>query len=814
MSGRMLTAMVSVASLSYFAAGFALYGKRRVAMPEKVAQVAVSNEAFLTRLVGVRWRSVQYPSGQDNARLQRGGSAESAAENVDVFLGTGSHGHTFPGAAVPWGMVYATPWGHGQVDSWDTQSGYNSDAAELDFYGMAHTALSGAGAGELGELRLLPVASESEEGVPGQVRIYTGSSTGSPGYFHGQLGMEGKRFCSIDSTASPRGAMHRFSFEPGFKRRSVKLLLSEAPGGFWGYVLQSSKVSAPSDTELEGCAYSQNEGIGGAESYLCFVIQFDSAFQVAGATPLPGEALASDGQLLLDFPDSLTETITARVGVSRTDIGRARDSLERELAGRSFEDVVASAQLLWQKALEKIQVKIEPEERSRVFYTAMYHMMMAPNLISDEDGAYRLQRSSATLSQRGESMYDIEQIDTMMPIQYSHKGAMYSTFSFWDTYRGLHPLLNLIQPDVSEDFASSLMSFVDTWGFLGNFQLTASPADIMEGDGGSIILGTMAREGLVDKSAAFASIKKSRTARVDDRESLDEQGYYSTFNGGSVSSALEEAAADSCASRLANDLGLTEDAAFFKKRADSAFLFWDSAEGLFAPIASLASDGAHHGQLESETALLPEYFTEGTALQYAFAAEFDTEQMIAKHGGEQNFVERLDYFFNEAPENSGRADLATGNRHGLGLGNEVTMHTPYLYSLAGQPWKSQALIDELVKDMFTDRPDGLPGNDDMGQMSAWVALSMLGLYPVDACSGDFVLGRPFVSEAEVQVKNGLFRIKVHNQKDDNKYVDAVRWKGSSLDMTRPTLSFLEISEGGTLEFWMTASRPKGASQHK
>eukprot|EP00928_Gymnodinium_smaydae_P032165 TRINITY_DN23368_c0_g1_i1.p1 TRINITY_DN23368_c0_g1~~TRINITY_DN23368_c0_g1_i1.p1 ORF type:complete len:354 (-),score=45.29 TRINITY_DN23368_c0_g1_i1:255-1316(-) len=343
------------------------------------------------------------------------------------------------------------------------------------------------------------------------------------------------------------------------------------------------------------------------------------------------------------------------------------------------------------------------------------------------------------------------------------------------------------------------MSFGDAWGFLPSFQPIQSPTSNMEGDSGSI-LGTMALEGIINKSSAFAAIKSSRTADVDERRSIDVLGHY---NADRVSHALEQAHADRCASRVAEDLGLDDDRMYFQKRADTAFKFWDPKQGIFAPLVREGPGQKEVFETIPNKLDAHERYTEGSALQYSFGAAFDVDQMIEKHGGELAFVRNLDYFFNEAPVPAGQIDMS-GNHHGLSLGNEPTMHTPYLYIPAHQPSKTQALLDVLVKEMFSDKKDGLPGNDDMGAMSAWAAFNLLGFYPADPCFGMFLFGRPFIDQAHIVVSGGSLFIQVHNQTEDNKYVERIVFNGHDIDVSRPEISFQQLSKGGTLEIWMSA----------
>jgi len=704
---------------------------------------------------------------------------------VDVFVGTGGHAHTFPGAATPWGMAIATPWAHSpKVNAWDTQSGFTSDTETLVFYGMAHSGLSGAGSGELGELRLLPSYGERDTSA----FLSKSSCAASPGFFKGQVTSHGKQV-NMESSVTKRAAIHKFTFL-GEGRKTMAIVLSPSANSYWGYKLMDSSFKI-SDRKIEGCSLTMNTGLGSAESLLCFSMDFSVPFHSA--------KIGAD--LFLELPEE--RELIVKVGLSRTDVGHARLNL-MEL-GHSPEDVAKSAALLWREALGTVVADV-PKERRVIFQTALYHSMLFPQLLSEADGSYRLQRKprgEASLNWMKGEQVRLDELDSKMPIRHVKEGTgdMYHTFSMWDTYRGLHPLINLIHPEMSKQFGMSLMNLADAWGFLPRFQVSQSPADMMSGDGGSIILGTMAREGLVNSRDAFAVLNSTRRLPVDERKFIAQQGFLLEANApNSVSKALEQATADSCVGRLAKDLGFHAEAEFFKNRADLAFQYWNPRQQVFAPMKG-KGESTDVDNMEDQSAA----YQEGTALQYSLGAQFDVEQMIQRHGGTIKFIGKLDYFFNRAPEPHGQLDI-TGNRHGLTLGNEPAMHTPYLYSYAGAVGKTQEVVDDVLKRMFKAQPNGLPGNDDLGQLSAWAALSMLGFYPVDACSGDFVLGRPFITQAALSVVGGKFQIKVHNNSDESKYFERVALNGKDLDLQHPVLAWSEISRPGTLDMWMT-SRP-------
>jgi len=715
----------------------------------------------------------------------------NATHQVDTFLGTGGSGHTFPGAAVPWGMVQATPWCHQLSDAadWHTAAGFPPGEKPLIFYGMAHSALSGAGTGELGELRLRPLSS----GGGAASYLTPAFASASPGYFTARVGAKhDPAGVVIESSVTPRGAIHRFTFQRGHDC-SVELDLSAVPNAYWGYRLGDYSLEVTSDRRLEGCSSSVVEGIGGAISLLCFAIEFDRAFTHRGGP-------VASPKLVLTFPGAGEGfQVVASVGVSRTDKLHAAAALAGELGGRTFEDVRDRAQAMWDDALGVVQVQIEPPERKAMFYTALYHAMLFPSLFSNDDGSFRIKAGGKPTPRHTHNRHvGLGDVDKEMPLR--NGTGQYSTFSLWDTYRGLHPLINILHPKHASKFGESLIAFAAAYGDLPPWQLLASPTDMMDGDGGSIVLATMARQGLLDKDRVVDVLSRVRLqAQNGEAKYLNTLGYIPAREEHAASKGLEQAMADSCVSYLANDTGRAAMARRFRDRADAVFREWNPKSSLFEPIRSVVG-----GAVELSGPGIDGY-TEGTPLQYSFGAPFDVGKLAALHGGAEGLACHLDYFLNEAPvPKTGNPNIDEGNIHGISVSNEPCMHIPYLYSLVGYPSHTQRAVDTIVKRLFHKAADGLPGNDDLGQMSSWLIFSMLGLYPVDPCSNAYTLGRPFVSGAQLRVRGGTFAIDVHNQSDANMYVERARWLGRDVDMRRPTIAYDDIVAGGRLEIWMTS----------
>jgi len=778
------------------------------------------------------------------------GLVSNASSMVDVFVGSANHGHTSPQATTPWGMAQVTAWGHGS-NTWDSESGYASDTGKLTFFGMAHTALSGAGSGEMGELRLRPSSLLDDQ----PTFLDFDSTKGSPGFFETRVGTgDGKSGDSIgiQSAASPRGAVHNFAFPVG-QTRNVDLHLEPPPNAFYGNKLDDHWLEAKSDQKVEGCSLNLLMGWGAPPSVLCFVLQFDQPFtsSLIQGQRMRGEdfktvtlsfadasaSAASSSSSLMQSTDA--SSVTARVGVSRTDIEHARDNFAVELEGKSLADVATSAKKMWDQELGAVRLSMKPLARQKAFYSALYHAMIAPNLVSDVDGSYRIQtlpEGHDFAPSKGDPYFwsdkhlntDLSSLDVSMPIRKAPRGVQYGTFSLWDTYRSLHPLYNLVRPEKARDFAESLMTYAEEWKMLPHSLVYSSTSDMMSGDGGGIVLAATARSGLIDQERALNVLKMERLAPTDEKKflersypaqgsgsiletdtapaSLDDDEEHNSMTNDiadrvqeqGISKALEQAMADSCVGRLAQDMGKAEDAAFFTKRSQTVRKYWSKEQHLYEKFDLADLDEENRQEAD---------FTEGTPLQYSFAGQFDVDWQIKARGGREKFACDLKNFFEKAPEPSGQPDVA-GNFHGASMGNEPCMHTPYLFSLLGYPEETQRVVDKVVKTAYSDTPGGIPGNDDMGEMSSWLVFSDLGFYPADPCSGGLALGRPFVDHAILTVKGGSLELVVQNQSEDNAYIQQAHWNGKLLE--KSVIPFRELEAGGKLELVM-GSKPVQAS---
>jgi predicted alpha-1,2-mannosidase len=723
----------------------------------------------------------------------RSSANKSVVDWVNPFIGTTAEGHTFPGATAPWGMVQATPWtrhdkyaneGVNKEDDFDIdndgdpdwQSGFVETASFGEqrpvFLGMAHSSLSGAGTGELGELRIGPT---------GVLHLVRKNTTASPGYFATSVVDSMGNSLRVETAATTRGAIHRMDH-----RGEIAVKLGAPRHAYWGIYLAHGWHQVVSNRRVVGCTEHLVRGFGDAVALLCFVIEFDRPF----VDPPPGpvsrahlrrtsdaDAWRSAPKPVIKFNFGAPGEVVVRVAVSRTDVDHAVQAFS-EVDGRSLSEIHAETRRLWAKELSAVQAEILDCSLLTSFYTGLYHSMLGPTLLSNADGTYRLQKrpQDAVAGPMHGQGVPLDKVDQEMPEQRSPH-QFYSSFSLWDTYRGLHPFMNLVVPERSREFADSLMAMYDSWGYLPKWPLFASPSSMMEGDPGTIVLAQMALQGVADRAKALRILERVRAVPGVDFRSNVTRWMRTQYQPEDVGSSryTQQAIAEQCVSKLAAATGHTQVAKEFSERAD--YLAKLGSTKMFLTEDGRSIDPA------SDTVKLDE----GTPMQYQWSLVYDLAKQEKYAGGADKYVQALDSFF-----------------HGDGYdsSNEVTMHVPYLYSAVGRPARTAERVDDEVKSFYTARPDGLPGNDDLGQMSMWLVLSVLGFYPVEPCSNEFVLGRPFVSHATMRVPGGNVTIRVHGQSVvAKKYIQGAKWNGQEL--SAPKLSFQQLRDGGLLEIWMT-----------
>ncbi len=683
-------------------------------------------------------------------------SAQDYTQYVNPFIGTGGHGHVFLGANVPFGNIQAGPTQKKQ--GWDWCSGYHYSDSTVIGFGQMH--LSGTGIGDLGDVSLLPMTNPSQR----EVKFSHRAEYVRPGYYSVMLA-SGIR---VELTATQRVAFHRYSFPADATKGYIALNLAQGIG--WDK-MTSCKFKQESDKTITG--FRMSEGWA-KDQRVYFVAEFSEPVKLGEneRDTIGIFSVASTNQPLL-----------VKVGISAVSVENARENLQQELPGWNFASVVAKANAVWNRELSKIAIKTQDERAKRIFYTALYHTMIAPSVFSDVNGEYRGADGK------------------------THKGDFtdYTTFSLWDTYRAAFPLMTLIQPEMQRDLAETMLHIFKQQGKLPVWHLMGNETDCMVGNPGIPVLVDIALKGFnVDKKAVFEAVKASAMRDERGMGLLKKYGYIPCDldpEKETVAKGLEYALADACIAKLAKQLGKTEDYKYFYKRSQSYRDFYFDKQTKF--MRGVTSDHKFREPFDPfSTVHRQDDYTEGNAWQYVWLVPHDVHGLVAAFGGEKPFVSKLDSLFivNGDMGADASPDI-TGLIGQYAHGNEPSHHILYMYNYVGQPWKGADKIRYVLANLYHDDFDGLSGNEDVGQMSAWYILSSVGFYQVDPAGGRYVFGSPLFDEATLNVGNGkTFRVVAHNNSSENKYIQSAKLNGKPY--TRSYIDFKDIVRGGTLEFVM------------
>ena len=700
---------------------------------------------------------------------------ENIVNQVDPRIGSGGHGHVFVGASVPFGMVQLGPTSIPQA--WDWCSGYHSSDSTV--IGFSHTHLSGTGIGDLCDINVMPVVGEGlvyargTETEPGSgLWSYADRSREvvEPGYYSVPLLRYG---VTAELTATERVGMHRYTFP---QSDEAALVFDLDNGG---------NFESPFDTGIEvldSCTIrGWRHSSGWAKNQkLFFYAKFSKPFTY---TAIPsGRAAGLTGYGRFSFRTSEGEQVLLKVALSSTGVAGAQKAMEAELPGWDFDATRAAARDSWNKALSVVKIESSDPEVRKIFYTALYHTMIAPSLFCDVDGTYRGADDAV------------------------HSGPGYrtaTTFSLWDTYRAAQPLYSIILPDRRADFINTMLAIFDEQGKLPVWHLMANETDCMVGNPGVIAVAEAIVKGYpgFDRERAYRACKAS--VMLDERgQDLRKQYGYIPCDLCSEACAkdMEYAIADAAVAEAARVLGHDEDAALFTERSHSWRNFFDPETGF---VRGRTSDGGWR------TPFNPFYaphrandYCEGNAWQYTWLAPHDLQGLLDCFGSREAMISRLDSLFT-AP--SALGDEASPDMSGLigqyVHGNEPSHHIVYLYTMAGEPWKTADKVRQILSEQYSAAPDGLSGNEDVGQMSAWYILSALGFYQVEPASARYWFGSPLVDGASIAVGEGKrFTIKVEGNSPANRYIREVRLNGKPWD--RPYIDFEDIRSGASLTFRM------------
>ena len=683
-------------------------------------------------------------------------SAQDYTQYVNPFIGTGGHGHVFLGANVPFGNIQAGPTQKKQ--GWDWCSGYHYSDSTVIGFGQMH--LSGTGIGDLGDVSLLPITNPSQR----EVKFSHRAEYVRPGYYSVMLA-SGIR---VELTATQRVAFHRYSFPADATKGYIALNLAQGIG--WDK-MTSCKFKQESDKTITG--FRMSEGWA-KDQRVYFVAEFSE--------PVKLEENERDTIGIFSVA-STNQPLLVKVGISAVSVENARENLQQELPGWNFASVVSKANADWNRELSKIAIKTQDERAKRIFYTALYHTMIAPSVFSDVNGEYRGADGK------------------------THKGDFtdYTTFSLWDTYRAAFPLMTLIQPEMQRDLAETMLHIFKQQGKLPVWHLMGNETDCMVGNPGIPVLVDIALKGFnVDKKAVFEAVKASAMRDERGMGLLKKYGYIPCDldpEKETVAKGLEYALADACIAKLAKQLGKTEDYKYFYKRSQSYRDFYFDKQTKF--MRGVTSDHKFREPFDPfSTVHRQDDYTEGNAWQYVWLVPHDVHGLVAAFGGEKPFVSKLDSLFIVNGDMGAEASPdITGLIGQYAHGNEPSHHILYMYNYVGQPWKGAEKIRYVLANLYHDDFDGLSGNEDVGQMSAWYILSSVGFYQVDPAGGRYVFGSPLFDEATLNVGNGkTFRVVAHNNSSENKYIQSAKLNGKPY--TRSYIDFKDIVRGGTLEFVM------------
>lgn len=695
---------------------------------------------------------------------------------VDPFIGAADNGHTFPGACRPFGMIQTSPV-TGAV-GWRYCSEYMY--ADSIIWGFTQTHLNGTGCMDLGDILVMPFTGERHRTWDAYRSSFSKTSeNATPGYYTVTLDQAKVK---AELTATTHAALHRYTYE---QADSASILIDLQHGPAWNEKQYHSQVNScevnwENDSTLTGHV---NNKVWVDQDYY-FVMQFSRP--VIDHFELPMAETEKGKRLVASFNIQPGEEVLMKVALSTTGVEGAKANMAAEVPGWDFEGIRIAAKADWNSYLSRIEVEGTDEEKTN-FYTSFYHALIQPNEISDVDGRYR-NAADSVVNATG--------------------GKFYSTFSLWDTYRAAHPFYTLMVPERVDGFINSLVDQAEVQGYLPIWGLWGKENFCMVANHGVSVVAEAYAKGFrgFDAERAFNAIKQTQTVShplKSNWENYMKYGYFPTdlTEAESVSSTLESVYDDYAAADMAKRMGKTEDAAYFARRADFYKNLFDSSTQFMRPKKS---DGTwkspfNPSQIGHAESVGGDY-TEGNAWQYTWHVQHDVPGLIALFGGEEPFLNKLDSLFTLKLETT-QADV-TGLIGQYAHGNEPSHHVTYLYALAGRPERTQELIREIFDTQYSPKPNGLCGNDDCGQMSAWYMFSAMGFYPVNPVSGEYVFGAPQLPEFVLHLADGkTFTIKAEGLSEDNKYVKSITLNGEPY--TKNFISHADIVKGGTLVYQMT-----------
>lgn len=706
-------------------------------------------------------------------------------EYVNPFIGTDGHGHCFPGAITPFGGIQLSP--DNPRSAWDWCSGYHySDSIICSF---SHTHLSGTGIGDLQDIRFLPVLTMPDSSQNPAEYIKSGYARFSHANEQAEAGYYSVTFdngIKTELSVTDRCGFHYYQYPAG---TTNALTIDLATARNWDRTTETS-IRKVNNRTLEG--YRKSRGWAN-DQRVYFIIEFSQDCQVMAGTdkfrPLAnGQKLTGNGcYAWIDFGKN-TNKILAKVSISSANTEGAMANLEKELPHWSFDKVKKDAKHEWKKELSVIKVESKNEEQLKVFYTALYHAYTAPYLFSDVNGNYK--------GPDGE-------------IHSVHKADQYTVFSLWDTYRATHPLFTITQKKRVNHLINSMLKHYDAYGLLPVWELAGNETNCMIGNHAIPVIVEAYLKGIrqFDAAKAYEAMKKTMSAGRAGLKELREYNYIPCdLENESVSKTLEYAYDDWCVAQMAKALGQEDDYLQYLQYSRNFSNLFDPATGFMRGKTATGEWKTPFSPLYSSHR--DDEYTEGNAWQYSWFVPHDVEGLINLHGGKEAFARKLDSLFTTEAKMEGEnvSPDISGFIGQYAHGNEPSHHVAYLFNYVGQPWKTQFYVNKIMTELYKNSPDGLCGNEDCGQMSAWYVLSAMGFYPVNPVEGKYQLGTPLFEK--VTIKTGpekKFVITANKVSDKHIYVKKVLLNGEPLKRT--WITHEEIMNGGTLEFVLDTQIP-------
>jgi predicted alpha-1,2-mannosidase len=705
---------------------------------------------------------------------------EDLTQFVDPRIGTGGHGHVFYGANVPYGFIQLGPTSIPQ--SWDWVSGYHvSDSTVI---GFPHTHLSGTGIGDLHDINVMPVVGEVTYSRGDASSYETGlwsysdrsKEVVTPGYYRTHLS---RYNVDVELTATKRVGFHKYTF---LGNESPAIVFDMVNGGCWDKTTEAV-IRVVNDSTVSGYRYSK----GWADDQRVFFRaefsrKFDNVEFIVNDSVKEGD-MAKGAQLFarVNFAAGNQEPVYMKVALSPTSEEGAQLNMQTELSGWDFEKTIADAKAAWNKELNKVKVYTTDEASKKIFYTSLYHTLFAPSEFCDVNGDY----------------YGAD--------KQMHKGegfVNYTTFSLWDTYRAAQPLMTILHPEKMSDIINTMLHIHQQQGKLPVWHLMGCETNCMVGNPGVPVVADAILKDIkgFDTELAFKALKESSMLPERGMEHRIEYGFIPADKmTEAIAYDMEYAIADWAVAQAAQKLGKQEDYEYFLKRSKSYKNYFDASTGF---MRGKMLDGSWRTPFSPYASSHREDdYCEGNAWQYTWLVPHDVEGLVECFGSKEAFVNKLDSLF---LANGDMGEASSPDISGLigqyAHGNEPSHHTVYLYTLVGQPWKTADRIKEILHTMYTDQPDGLSGNEDVGQMSAWYILSSFGFYQVEPAGGKFVFGYPNFDKVEITVPAGKFVIERENKGQQNNYIQGIVLNGT--EYKKPWIEYADIMKGGELKFLM------------